>query len=333
MTAGPLALDALQAALATHPPARWAAVGAALAQAGLTGRAVTACFGVAAVAHVPRAVAAGRRFPASPPPAAIAPWLLAAGGAVTADAAAAALGDALPALDAAGLVDARDGRVRARVTVLPAGSALAVADRWDHLADDAVTPPDDSSHHLVAALPARRVDRWLDLATGAAWAPLAAAGRAREVVAADVAPRAIALARLGAALSGHALDLRVTDLADGIPGRFALVTANLPIPPGTPAARPGEPRHRVGGPGLAARLWTTLPRLLAPGGEAVIHTALEGDAAPPSLPGELVIARYTPPGHPAFGVVAWRPERPAGRRVVEVALTAAQPHAPRAALE
>ncbi|MCB9562668.1 MAG: hypothetical protein H6708_19880 [Kofleriaceae bacterium] len=69
-------------ALARLPATRWREVGAALRRAGLTERAVLACFGVRAVAHVLRAIGAGRRFDAAPPPAAVLPWLLVGGGTV-----------------------------------------------------------------------------------------------------------------------------------------------------------------------------------------------------------------------------------------------------------
>src|SRR5262245_40025506 len=94
-----------------------AELGTALLRAGLAERAVLACFGVSAMAHVSR----GRRWDERPPPAAVAPWLLAGGGAVDSGLAARVLGDALPRLETAGLV-ANDGElVRATVAILPAG--------------------------------------------------------------------------------------------------------------------------------------------------------------------------------------------------------------------
>jgi len=306
-------------------------IGRALLRAGLAERAVMACFGVDVVAHIPRAVAAGRRFDAQPPPGAVAPWLLAAGGAVDAALAARVLGPTFGVLERGGMVEIADGLARATVAILPAGGhgALAVSDRFDETRADAVLPPDDSSHHLVSALPRGRVARWLDLGTGAAWAPLAAAGRADHVIAADINPRAIEHARRGAALSGVAVDLRVADLATGIEGRFDLVSFNPPIP----AAR-GEhgPRHRVGLPGddLLARFWAAAPALVAPGGEVIVHAALD---ELPELPGAVVIARYTPEGVPGFAVTRWRPDAAPGRRVVEIALTPTSPHVPRSALE
>ena len=250
--------------------------------------------------------------------AAVAPWLLVGGGEVDAGLAARVLGNALGDLEAEGLVENDGAVVRARVRIAPAGGggALAVSDP----PGGAVPPPDDSSHHLVAALPERRVGRWLDVGTGNGWAPLAAAGRAAEVVATDLEPRAIELARIGAALSGvdpRALDLRVADLADGVPGSFDLVSFNAPIPPDR--ARPA----------LLERFWAAAPRLVAPGGELIVHSI---DLAPPELPGELVIARYTPDGVPGFAITAWRPSGPPGRRVVEIALTEAAPHVPRGAI-
>jgi len=307
-------------------------LGRALLRAGLAERAVLGCFGVAAVAHVPRAIAAGRRFDTTPPPAAVAPWLLVGGGDVEAGLAARVLGRALTSLERAGLVTIEGGVARSRIAIVPAGShgALCVSDRFDATEPDAVLPPDDSSHHLVSALPARRVGRWLDLGTGSAWAPLAAAGRAEHVVAADINPRAIVHARRGVALSGVSIDLRVADLAQGIPGPFDLISFNAPIP----AAR-GEPgpRHRVGDDDLVARFWAAAPALVAPGGEIVVHSAVDDDHPAADLGGELVIARYTPPGVPGFAITAWRPAGPPGRRVVEIALTPASPHVPRSALE
>ena len=46
-----------------------------------------------------------------------------------------------------------------------------------------------------------------------------------------------------------------------------------------------------------------------------------------------MIARYTPPGIAGFAVTSWRPAGPPGRRVVEIPLSVAAPHVPRAALE
>lgn len=295
-------------------------LGRALLQAGLAERAVLACFGVSCVAHVPR----GRAF-AAPPPAATAALLLGAGATVPLADARRALGPALDALVARDLVAIAGDRARATVTILPAGprGALAVADRWDAPTLAAIPPPDDSSHHLVAALPERRVARWLDVGTGTAWAPLAAAGRAADVVATDVAPRAIELAGLGAALSGVRLDLRVGDLATAVDGRFDLVTFNAPIPP-------------PGGDELLPRFWRDAPRLVAPGGEVLVHAVVPDDlAAHPAagLGGALVVARYTPPGARGFAISAWRPgAAPAAPRLVEIALSPAAPHVPRAAV-
>lgn len=294
---------------------RWAEIGRGLLRAGLAERAVFACFGVSAIAHVPRAIAAGRSFDEHPPVAAVAPWLLVGGGTVDAGLARKVLGGALDGLEAAGLVENDGAVVRSSFVIAPAGGAgaLAVSDP----PGGAVPPPDDSSHHLVAALPERRVGRWLDVGTGNGWAPLAAAGRAGEVVAADISARAMDLARTGVSLSGidpRTIDLRVADLAAGIPGTFDLVTFNAPIP--------ADRAH----PELLDRFWRDVPALVAPGGEVIVHS-IELD--PPDLPGELVIARYTPAGVAAFAITAWRPGGPPGRRVVEIALTAAAPHVPR----
>ncbi len=284
-----------------------------LATAGVGERAVRACFGVASVLHAPLR-AAHLPLPAPLPPASLAPWLLVGGHAVPLAAARARLGDDVDRLAALNLVAIDGQRVTPRLRLLPVGEAIAVC---LPRAPGEAGSPDDSTGHLLAALGHQRADRWLDVGTGNAVVPLAARGQARLVIGTDVNDTALACARAGAALSGAGeLTLVRGDLASAIRGRFDRITFNAPID---------------GAGALLARFYRQAAELLDPGGEVLVHSLL-GAAEPDG--GEVVIARYTPDGvAPAFGVTWWRPDRPASRREISVALTAQRPHVTRAALE
>lgn len=302
-------LDALNGARAEE----LAALGGRLAAAGVGERAVRACFGVASVLHAPLR-AARLPLPAPLPPAAVAPWLLVGGHAVALAAARARLGDDVDRLAALGVVAIDGDRVTPRLRLLPVSEAIAVC---LPRAPGEAGSPDDSTGHLLGALGHQRADRWLDVGTGNAVVPLAARGLARRVIGTDVDRAALACARAGAALSGAGeLTLVRGDLASAIRGRFDRITFNAPID---------------GAAVLLPRFYRQAAELLVPGGEVLVHSIL-GAAEPDG--GAVVIARYTPDGaEPAFGVTWWRPDRPASRREISVALTPQWPHVTRAALE
>ncbi len=103
--------------------------------------------------------------------------------------------------------------------------------------DTRVTPmrPDfvlgvSSASSTLAQMTVRRpVGRALDLGTGCGVQSLHLARHAREVVATDLNPRALVLARLTADLNGVAVDLRHGDLYAPVAGeRFDLVVTNPP---------------------------------------------------------------------------------------------------------
>ena len=103
--------------------------------------------------------------------------------------------------------------------------------------DTRVTPmrPDfvlgvSSASSSLAQLVVRRpVGRALDLGTGCGVQSLHLARHAREVVATDLNPRALRLARLTADLNGLDVDLRLGDLYEPVAGeRFDLVVTNPP---------------------------------------------------------------------------------------------------------
>ena len=152
-----------------------------------------------------------------------------------------ALPDLVPALAAAGLLDADDERVRALVDVRPYasddGASGWVASDLTPGLDTRVTPmrPDfvlgvSSASSTLAQLTVRRpVARALDLGTGCGVQSLHLARHARSIVATDLNPRALTLARLTADLNGIDVDLREGDLYAPVAGElFDLVVTNPP---------------------------------------------------------------------------------------------------------
>jgi SAM-dependent methyltransferase len=226
----------------------------------------------------------------------------------------------LDELIAAGLVERAGDRVRATLALLPVGESLVACDRLDAPVErELACWPDDSSHHLASALPPGKRASWLDLGCGSAFAQLARPELADALVGLDANPRAAARARLGAALSGlDRLTVVDGDLAAGVPaGAHELVTCNAPMPTGDATL------WRRADEGFFPALFAAVPRLLAPGGLAVLHLAramlrLWAD----DLPGETVEVAYAS----SFAVVWWRPG--AAQRYVSATreLTVEHPH-------
>lgn len=242
-------------------------------------------------------------------------------------------------LDRAELVDLEGDRVRARVSILPAGRSLVVCDRLDTSDSlDVVCWPDDSSYHTALAIPPGRRERWLDLGTGSAFAPLYRPELAQMIVAADLNPRAVRYARLGAALSNVQLTVCEADLGTGVPaGPYDLITCNAPIPSETSFSH-GPPmssrfmnasrsRWRTTDESFLARLFRDANALVSPEGLIIVHAAL--DAMLPivtDLPGERVVIQYTPDDTRAFGVAWWRPAAESRLVVTRRPLTDERPH-------
>jgi len=181
----------------------------------------------------------------------------------------------------AGVLSSLDGMYRSLIRVTPWQGRLfwhdappGFRDSWVFLGADSV----DFARHLAEWVVKHRevrYDRALDLCTGAGIHALMLAGIAGEVVGADINKRAIAFARLNAALNSipnasfcHA------DLFNGIPaGTFDLVVSNTPF-----VFLPDElrPRCRDGDGGamgieLVLRLVEGLQTHLAPEGVAILH--------------------------------------------------------------
>lgn len=300
----------------------------------LAERAVLTCLGASAITAVPAALR-GRRLPSPMPPAALPIWLLVAGHDVDATAATRILGGALDELLALGLVERRGDRLHATAALAVIGAGIVVCDRLETETEREQVPwPDDSSLHLLSSLPTGRIGAWLDVGTGAAVAPLGAGPRAARVRATDVNPHALARAAQGARLSGRTdLELFAADLLAGAAGTaWDLITFNAPMP----SAAPRSTWHHAPA-ALITRFWAEVSTHLAttPAAEVLTHTAIDADpfALHADRPGDLTIARYTPPGSPGFAITRWLPHAPTARRLVDVALAPGRPYVIRAALD
>ncbi len=145
------------------------------------------------------------------------------------------------ALAAAGALVGAGGEVRAGVDVRPYADDdhawWVVSDLTPGLDGEPIRVEPD---HVLGVSPAStslaqltirdRVGRALDLGTGCGVQSLHLAGHSDHVVATDVNPRALAMARFNAALNGIDLDVRDGSLWEPVAGeRFDLVTTNPPF--------------------------------------------------------------------------------------------------------
>lgn len=139
------------------------------------------------------------------------------------------------ALEATGLAEVGEDEVQSRVRILPVGDLLVASDGdTSYQGDD---PPDYVSAYTPTSklcdslTPRPRVERALDVGTGSGVQALLAARHAREVVATDVNPRALAYAELNAALNGFTnIECRAGSLFEPVPGEtFDLITCNAPF--------------------------------------------------------------------------------------------------------
>ncbi|HVK84558.1 MAG TPA: methyltransferase [Kofleriaceae bacterium] len=304
------------------------ALGHRLVVGGLTEQALLAWAGTYRLSLLPNVVPALAARPVGPAATALA--LFVAGAELASDVVARRL--PLAALLAHGLVERAGDRVRAAVAILPLARCLLVCDRLDaedHV--DLVCWPDDSSYHLASALAPGRVGRWLDLGTGSAFAALARPEHASAITGVELNARAVRYARLGLALSGVGhVTIEHGDLATAPAQPADVVTCNAPIPDdaeGTPRLRVAEIERAVWrrtDRAFFERLWRVARDRLAPGGQVIVHAAL--DALPDALPGEVAIVVYTPPAERAFAIQWWTPEAPGRRAVGYRELTPARPH-------
>jgi SAM-dependent methyltransferase len=191
---------------------------------------------------------------------------------VTEQEARAALGD-VEALVDAGLVERTAGGFTSPVHLAVAGDLYFLGD-LPGLGGEAVMPICGATTELVrAAMPAAPVDSVLDLGCGGAPVGLLLARAARRVVATDVNPRAVAFARVNAALNSVThVELRLGDLYDTVRGeRFDLVAAHPPFVARPAGARASTFVHGGSrGDELPLRVLAGAVEHLAPGGRAVV---------------------------------------------------------------
>lgn len=185
------------------------------------------------------------------------------------------------------------GWVAQRAAGQPAHYVAGACPFWGRgfeVAPDVLIPRPETElvveHALRLPLPER--PRILDVGTGSGClaVTLALELPRASVVATEISPAAIAIARANAARLGGRVRLVLADLASSLAGRFDLLVANLPYVPeaevaGLAPELAWEPHVAlVGGADgaeLLRRLVRDLPRLLFPGGHALLEHG-EGQA-------------------------------------------------------
>jgi SAM-dependent methyltransferase len=207
-----------------------------------------------------------------PEPAAAAARLFILHDALSPDEATNALGELAPLKDGGFVEETGDGVVSGLHLAL-AADVYCFGDRpASH--GDAVMPLCGATLDLLrAAMPRRPVDSVLDVGCGAGAVGLLLARAAQRVVATDVSPRALAFARINAALNGVTnVELRRGDLFESVRGaRYDIIAVQPPFV----AWRDGAPLSTfvhggARGDELALRLLGEAPSLLRSAGRALV---------------------------------------------------------------
>ena len=220
--------------------------------------------------------------------------------------------DALPmdALLARGYLVRDQGRVRAGVDVRPYGSPDDEASGWvvsdlQPGLDGILTPtrPDyvlgvSPASTTLAQLTARApVGSALDLGTGCGVQSLHLSRHASRVVATDVNPRALELARITCELSGIDIDLRDGSLYEPTPERFDLIVSNPPFVMSPPTGQRLTYREsNFTGDALVETLVRQAATHLTPGGSLQLLT----NWAILDQPWQERLTAWTPPGCDAW---------------------------------
>ncbi len=107
---------------------------------------------------------------------------------------------------------------------------------FSYLGRSLVVPPDVMPITAVSGLLGEAVlaevrdgDRVLDMGTGSGVNAILAAGTARDVVAVDINPRAVAAARRNAILNGVSVEVRQSDVFSNVAGTFDLIIFDPPF--------------------------------------------------------------------------------------------------------
>jgi len=294
------------------------AIASRLAARGLTRESVLACY---RFSHLAALSWAPRRLPQPLPASATLAVLFTHAAGVDLDQATGALGELAEPLFSARLLVEHRRRARARVMLVPTGGGIVLADHSEQL-PDAVAIADDSSYHLLGCLP-EHTGRWLDVGTGNGFLPIA--GGREHARGTDVHARSIAMARLGAHLSGRDDDFAVVDGCQSH-GSFDLITLNAPLPA---SLGPQRTAYRLAQGTVLRDFWSRARERLAAGGEILVHTVLpaDGEALVGPSGGQVIATRYTDDDQQQhFGIICWRPDLAAESERRARALTRAQPH-------
>jgi methylase of polypeptide subunit release factors len=206
---------------------------------------------------------------------ALAMRLLMFGDGLTAQQAVSAVGEPLyPLLAGAGLFHVHDDQVRCTLRLAMAGEFYAFGDDLAPGGDAVMGMRETTIPLWRAVVSAHPVQRALDLGCGAGVIALLLCRRAAQVVACDINPRAVAMARINVALNGvENIDVREGDMFAPVAGEvFDLIAAHMPyvaLPDGMPGAS-----HMHGGPRgdeTVCSLVAAVAPYLAPGGHAVVQ--------------------------------------------------------------
>lgn len=184
-------------------------------------------------------------------------------------------------LDAAGLVERHEDGKRARIRAATIGTRLYFHSAWPTRDEDAVFFGPDTYRYVAAlqrslGLLDKPVSRAVDIGAGAGPGAIELALRFPDatVVAADINPRALALAAANATLNGAANVRAVhSDLLDGIDGSVDLVISNPPyiLDPDELAYRHGGGEH---GAELSIRIVRAALDRLDAGGHLMLYTGV-----------------------------------------------------------
>ncbi|PIE21027.1 MAG: transferase [Arachnia propionica] len=198
-----------------------------------------------------------------------------------------ALRESLPIEDmvAAGLVTGSEGKLRALVEVRP----YELTDRDGFVVSDFIpgldhAPVTVAADYVLGASPASRtlaqivardqIESALDLGTGCGVQALHLAQHAQRVVATDLNPRALSLARLSAGLNRVEADFRQGSLFEPVTGeQFDLIVSNPPYVMSPPASARLTYREGVMiGDGLVETIVRQAPAHLRDGGRLQLLT-------------------------------------------------------------
>jgi SAM-dependent methyltransferase len=164
-------------------------------------------------------------------------------------------------------------RVEALIEIDTLNTVLVASDQanLEPARADHASPMSSSSVGLASATPRMKVDRALDVGTGAGLQALLLAQHAREVVATDVNPRALAFAEFNALLNGvDNVQLREGSVFEPVEGEtFDLVVSNPPFVIG-PAADFLFRDSGLPGDSFVEGLIRTVPRFLREGAFAIV---------------------------------------------------------------